>query len=150
MPRPDTDTATALHEIFSTIIDGGDYAQIDRYFTPDFVDHSAVGDLNGTEAFAGMLEGFRAAMPGFRHDISDVTLIGDDMALWQVHLIATFSGEFMGTRGTGQPIELWVANAARFAADGRVREHWGMAADALGEMMSQMGIDAAAMATSTP
>ena len=142
-------TASALDEIFSTIIDGGDYREIDRYFTPDYIDHSAVGDLHGTEAFSGMLEGFHAAMPGFRHELSDVTLIGDNMALWQVHLTATFTGEFMGARGQGQPIELWVANAARFADDGRVEEHWGMAHDALGVLLSQMGIDASALASAS-
>jgi predicted ester cyclase len=140
-------TSVAINEIFSTIIDGGNYHDIDRYFTPDYVDHSAVGDLHGTEAFSGMLEGFRSAMPGFRHDISDLTLIGDDYAIWQVHLTATFTGEFMGTSGRGEAIELWVANAATFADDGRVREHWGMAQDALAQLLTQMGIDAAAMAS---
>ena len=142
-------TASALDEIFSTIIDGGDYREIDRYFTPDYIDHSAVGDLHGTEAFSGMLEGFRAAMPGFRHELSDVTLTGDHMALWQVHLTSTFTGGFMGGRGQGQPIELWVANAARFADDGHVEEHWGMAHDALGVLLSQMGIDASALASAS-
>ena len=142
-------TAHALEAIFSTIIDGGDYREINRYFTPDYIDHSAVGDLNGTEAFSGMLEGFRAAMPGFRHEISDLTLIGDNTAIWQIHLTAKFTGEFMGTQGQGQPIELWVANAATFDDDGRVQEHWGMAGDALAAMMSQMGIDATALASAS-
>lgn len=140
-------TANTLNEIFSRIIDGGDYREIGRYFTPDYIDHSAIGDLQGTEAFTGMLEGFRAAMPGFRHEISDLSLIGDNMALWQIHLTASFTGEFMGTRGHGQAIELWVANAAKFADDGRVREHWGMAQDALGVLLSQMGIDATVLAS---
>lgn len=143
---PHSETSSALEEIFSTIIDGGDYHDINRYFTEGFIDHSAVGDQHGTEAFAGLLEGFRAAMPGFRHDISDVILIDDDMAIWQVHLTATFTGEFIGVRGRGQAIELFVANAAKFASDGRVREHWGMAHDALGQLLAQMGIDTTAMA----
>ena len=139
-------SATAIGEIFSTIIDGGDYGEIDRYLTSDYIDHSAVGDLHGREAFAGMLEGFRAAMPGFRHDVSDLTLIGDEMAVWQVHLVASFTGEFMGTRGAGQPVEVWVANAARFAEDGRIREHWGLGQDGLNQMLAQMGIEAASNA----
>ena len=137
-----------MSEIFAEVIDGGNYAAIDRYFTPDFTDHSAVGDQHGTDAFEGMLEGFRAAMPGFQHEVSDLTFIGDDMALWQVHMTAVFSGEFMGVHGQGQTIELWVANAARFAADGRVQEHWGMGQDALGLLLSQMGVNADALATS--
>jgi predicted ester cyclase len=143
----ETATAQALAHIFSTIIDGGEYGEMDRYFTPDYIDHSAVGDLHGTDAFAGMLEGFRAAMPGFRHEISDLTVIGDNMAFWQIHLTASFTGEFMGARGLGQAVEVWVANAATFADDGRVREHWGLGHDALGVMMSQMGIDATALAS---
>jgi predicted ester cyclase len=139
-------TSRAIGEIFSKIIDGGDYGDVDRYFTADYVDHSAVGDLHGTEAFEGMLEGFRAAMPGFHHEISDLTIIGDHTALWQVHLTATFSGEFMGTHGQGQAIELWVANAAEFADDGRVREHWGMVHIALRQLLAQMGVDASALA----
>lgn len=133
--------ATALnHEIFGKIIDGGDYSLIDTYFTPDFVDHSPLGDLKGKEAFTGMLEGFRAAMPDFRHDVSDVAVITDDIAVWRVHVTATFTGEFMGVKGQGQPIDLWVTNAGRRAADGRVCEHWGLGPDSLAEMAQQMGL----------
>src|SRR4051794_1688049 len=89
MPNPTS--AAMLEEFFATVIDGGDYTSIDRFVHPEFVDHSASGDLAGREAFEGMLDGFRAAMPGFRHDLSDVTPIGDDMALFQVHLIAAFT-----------------------------------------------------------
>src|SRR4051812_31621031 len=60
------DIEQSLHHIFADVIDGGDYSAIDRYFVSDYVDHSAMGDLRGTEAFSGMLEGFRAALPGFR------------------------------------------------------------------------------------
>src|ERR1700759_1117236 len=102
----DQQLKTNLAEIFSNVIDGGDYSAIDHYFTPDYVDHSAVGDQSGTEAFQGMLEGFRAAMPGFRHSLSDVTPIGDDLAVWQVHLTATFTGELMGVHGQGQPVDV--------------------------------------------
>jgi predicted ester cyclase len=135
--------------MFSTVIDGGDYANMSSYYTSDYLDHSAAGDLFGKEAFAGMLDGFRAAMPGFRHEVTDLTFIGEDIVLWQVHLTATFTGEFMGVQGTGQPIEVWVANAARFATDGRMREHWGLGPDGLGQMLARMGIDAGAMTSAS-
>ena len=93
-----------------------------------------------------MLEGFRATMPGFRHDVSDLTLIGNEMAVWQVHLVASFTGEFMGTQGTGQPVDVWVANAARFAEDGRIREHWGLGHEGLNQMLAQMGLNTASTA----
>src|SRR3954470_7543762 len=96
-------TARALIEtIFRDVVDGGQYSNIAEYFDPDFVDHSAIGDAPGYEGFIQMLEGFRAALPGFRHDISDVTVIDDTTLMWQTHTTATFTGEFMGARGAGQ------------------------------------------------
>lgn len=69
-------TSVAGSEIFSTIIDSGTYHDSDRHFTPDYIDHSAVDDLHGTDAFSGMLEGSALRCPGLRHEISDLTLIG--------------------------------------------------------------------------
>jgi predicted ester cyclase len=134
------DIEQSLEHIFANVIDGRDYSAIDRYFLPDYVDHSAMGDLSGTEAFSGMLEGFRAALPGFRHEISDVVRIADDRVVWQVHLTATFTGDFMGTVGTGQKVDVWVANSGRVAEDGRFAEHWGLGSDALARMLDQMGV----------
>ena len=141
-----TQAQTLLERVFTEVIDGGDYTRIDEIFAADFVDHGPMGDTQGHEAFAGMLDGFRAAMPGYRHEISDIAVVDDNTLVWQVHLLASFTGEMMGARGQGQPIDLWVANAAR-VRDGRVVEHWGLGQQGLGRMLGQLGLASPATAT---
>jgi predicted ester cyclase len=138
--RMDQAEATqVIRRLFTEVIDGRDYAKLDELVDPGYVDHGGMGVTHGHEGFTAMLEMFGAALPDFRHEVSDVTLIGDDTAIWQVHVTATFSGEMMGARGNGEPIDLWVANACRFR-DGRVVEHWGLAEEGLATMLGQMGL----------
>jgi predicted ester cyclase len=101
-----------------------------------------MGDMRGYDEFIGMLEAFRAAMPGFRHEIEDVTMVGDEAAVWHVRTIATFSGEMMGVRGQGQEVDLWFTNAARFR-DGKVAEHWGPGPEASARLMGALGLEPA-------
>jgi predicted ester cyclase len=142
-PRRTSMDQTQANELvrrtFSEVIDGGDYSLIPLLFDEDFQDHGPMGDTSGYDAFIGMLEAFRAALPGFRHEIEDVTLLADDTAAFQVHTIATFSGEMMGVRGQGQAIDLWFRNAARFR-DGKVLEHWGPGPDGGARLLAAMGL----------
>jgi len=109
------------------------------------VDHTPLGDAVGREAFTGFLEGFRAALPDFRHEVADVMLVGDDVAVWRVRVLATFTGTFMGVQGQGQPLDLYLANAGR-VRDGRLAEHWSLGPDTLGELLGQLGIQPAVRA----
>jgi len=130
---------TLIARVFGEVIDGGDYSRIGELFDPDFVDHGPMGDTHGHDGFTGMLDAFRIAMPGYRHETSDINLLDDSTLVWQVHLTAAFTGEMMGASGDGQPIDLWVANAAR-VRDGRIVEHWGLGPEGAARMMGQMGI----------
>jgi predicted ester cyclase len=134
-----TQAQALLGRVFSEVIDGGDYTRIDEVFAPDFIDHSPMGDTQGHEAFTGMLDAFRAAMPGYRHEISDIAVLDDETLVWHVHVLASFTGEMMGANGQGQSVDLWVANAAR-VRDGRIVEHWGLGQQGLGRMLEQMGL----------
>jgi predicted ester cyclase len=104
-----------------------------------------MGDSRGYEEFIGMLWAHRAALPDFRHEIEDVTMLDDETAVWHVRTIATFSGEMMGVRGQGQSIDLWFSNAARFR-DGRIIEHWGPGPEASARLMGALGLEPAAAA----
>jgi predicted ester cyclase len=138
-------TQALIGRVFEEAIDGADYSLLGELFHDDYVDHTTMGDNHGTDAFTGMLEGFRAAMPDFHHDVQDVTVLTDEIAVWQIHITGTFTGEFMGTAGRGQAIDLWVANAARIR-DGKVAEHWALGPDSLAELMRQMEVAAPAAA----
>jgi predicted ester cyclase len=128
-----------VRRVFNEVIDGSDYSLIPHLFDEDFQDHGPMGDTRGYDAFIETLEAFRTALPGFRHEIEDVTLVGDDTAALHVRVIARFSGELMGVRGQGQPIDLWFVNAARFR-DGKVLEHWGPGPEGGARLMAAMGI----------
>jgi predicted ester cyclase len=128
-----------VRRTFSEVIDGGDYSLIPHLFDEDFQDHGPMGDTRGHEAFIEMLEGFRAALPGFRHEIEDVTLLGDDTVAFHVRTIATFSGEMMGVWGQGQEIDLWFINGARLR-NGKVLEHWGPGPEGGARLMAAMGL----------
>jgi predicted ester cyclase len=128
-----------VRRIFGEVIDGGDYSLIPLLFTDDFVDHGPMGETRGYDAFIETLEAFRAALPGFRHEVEDVTLVGDDTVAFHVRAIATFTGEMMGVQGQGQEIDLWFVNAARFR-DGKGIEHWGPGPEGSARLLAAMGL----------
>jgi predicted SnoaL-like aldol condensation-catalyzing enzyme len=115
-----------VRRVFAEVIDGGDYSLIPLLFTDDFQDHGPMGDTRGHDAFIATLEGFRAALPGFRHEIEDVILVGEETAVFHVRVLAGF--------------DLWFANAVRFR-DGKVVEHWGPGPEASGRLLAAMGLE---------
>jgi len=125
--------------LMNEVVDGARYERFDRYFDPDFVDHTPLGDAVGKDAWVAFLDGFRAALPDFRHEVGDVNVITDDLITWRVRVRATFTGTFMGQPGSGQTIDVHVVNAARVRG-GRVVEHWSLGPESLAEMLSQMQV----------
>jgi predicted ester cyclase len=134
-----------VRRTFSEVIDGGDYSLVPLLFDEDFQDHGPMGDTRGHDAFIETLDGFRAALPDFRHEIEDVTMVADDTVAFHVRTIATFSGEMMGVWGQGQQIDLWFINGARFR-DGKVLEHWGPGPQGGARLMAAMGLEQPAAA----
>lgn len=129
-----------VRRIINDIVDGGDYSLMPELLAEDFVEHSPMGDLPGPAGFQGFIEQFRAALPGFRHEVSDVRELADGFVVFLVHFSGTFTGSFMGTDGDGRTVSLAVANAARFV-DGKLAEHWGMGPDTSSDLLSQMGVE---------
>jgi predicted ester cyclase len=130
-----------IRRIFA-MIDSRDYGLMPELVDPAFVEHSPMGDLSGHEGFIGYLETFRAAFGQLHHDVSDIKWLDAATAVWQIRFRGSFTGEFMGQRGAGQPVDVYVANAGRFR-DGRAVEHWGPMEEAMGAIMQQMGLGGA-------
>src|SRR5438552_15377484 len=136
----DRDTAAeVIQRIFTEIIDATRLESYDELFHADFVDHGMAGDSHGKEAFLAYLAQFQAALSNMRHDVSDVLLIDDETAVWQVHFTGNFTGEFMGVKGDGRALELTTVNAGRLR-DGKAIEHWGPGPDGGADLMAQFGI----------
>jgi predicted ester cyclase len=136
------DSETKVRRIIGEVVDGGDYSLVAELISEQYVDHTPMGDITGHEAFRDFIEQFRAAMPGFRHELSDIRSIGNGYVSFLVKFSGEFTGEFMGVRGDGRRIALSVANAARFV-DGKLVEHWGLGPDTGADIMSQMGVQPA-------
>ena len=132
-----------LTTIFREVIDGGEYDRFDDFFRPDAVEHTAMGDAVGKDGFTGFLEGFRAALPDFHHDLGDFWMVSPDVVVFEVRVTGTFSGEFMGQQGHGERLDLYVTNAARLR-DGRVTEHWALGPESASRLLAQLGVQPAA------
>lgn len=131
--------AELVRRVFGEVIDGGDYSKLPELFDEEMVEHTGMGDFYGHDGLIAMLEGFRAALPDYRHELSDIRLLDDSTLVWQTRALASFTGEMLGVSGAGQPVDLWVTNAARLR-DGRIVEHWGPGSDTTARLMEQMGL----------
>ena len=119
-------------------INAGDISGFGDLVADDFVEHEEVPGLPPTKD--GVLDYFRlllAAFPDMRMDVEDLLADGDKTVA-RVRATATHDGEFMGVPPTGKQVDLQLIDIMRFADDGLVCEHWGVA-DML-SLIQQLGV----------
>jgi len=115
---------------------GGNFDLFDELFADDFVDHGPMGDVEGREAFKGLVQAWRSAVPDVHCEIERVIEEGDTVA-WLVHTTGTHTGDSLGFPATGKKFETVSPNIARFR-DERVVEHW--AEQGMISMLGQIGV----------
>lgn len=115
----------------------GNLAAIDKFYSPDLVDHSAPPGLPpGIEGGKQILNMFFAAFPDIHLTVEDLVAEGDKVAQrWTVR--GTHKGDFMGIAPTGKQITLSAMTIERFVG-GKIVERWEVF-DQLG-MMQQLGV----------
>ncbi len=103
----------------------GNLAVADELMTSEFVDHAAPsGRPNG-------VEGYKAAVAGFRHAFPDLEVavtaeIGEeDRGVQRLTMRGTQTGEFFGIPATGRSVTMSGIHIVRFAG-GQVAEAWGV------------------------
>jgi len=107
----------------------------DKYFTSNYVYHSAEGDMNG-EQYKGLCQAYFTAFPDLHITTDDLIAEGDKVTkIWTAH--GTHKGELMGIPATGKPIAVKGIEVFRLA-DGKIAELWA-SMDNLG-MLQQLGI----------
>jgi steroid delta-isomerase-like uncharacterized protein len=96
---------------------------VDEIHTPDFVVHTASGDV-GLEENRAAVVGWRAAAPDLVMRVEHMVAEGDLVA---VHWIGrgTNTGEGNGLPATGRKVEARGMTLFRFR-DGRIAEEWGV------------------------
>lgn len=110
---------------------------IDELCTPDVVDHSPLGEVEGREALKAQLTDLRNAFGDFTATVEDIVAEGDTVAM-RVTLRGTHEGEFMGIGPTGADFEVENSVFTRLE-DGKIVERW-VQPDVLG-MFRQLGVD---------
>jgi predicted ester cyclase len=98
---------------------------VDRYYAPDYVDHtpSPIRSLaSGREGVRQAIAVFRRAFPDTRHTIDDLVAEGDRVVA-RVSARATHTGPLFGHPGTGKRVTLSSITIYRIV-DGRIAERW--------------------------
>lgn len=123
-----------IQELFTK----GDLTAVDRYLSPDFVNHDPPfpGAPDGPEAMRHAAATMRGAAPDWRSDLDQLVAEGD-IVVERFTAHGTHQGELMGVPGTGKTITLRGINVFRIEDD-RIVERWGRLDD-LG-LLQQLGL----------
>lgn len=116
------DAKNTLIRMFDEIINEGNLDRADEFFAVDYVDHGPMGDMEGREAFKGLVAAWRSAVPDVHCTVENV-LVDGDLAGWTVRTTGTHSGDGLGFPASGKSFATVSANIGRFR-DGKAAEHW--------------------------
>ena len=110
-------------------------AAFDKYFSKDYMYHSADGDMNAGQ-YKGLCQAFFSAFPDLHITADYLVAEGDKVVkVWTAH--STHKGELMGIPATGKQIVVTGIEMFRIA-DGKIAELWACM-DNLG-MFQQLGV----------
>ncbi len=127
-------TARRLYERLSA----GDVDGFGELLADDFIEHEEIPGLapskDGVKTFFRMQI---AAFPDLRLAVEDVVADGAKVVA-RARYTGTQQGEFQGMPATGKAVDIQLIDIFAFAADGCVREHWGVID--LMTMMQQLGV----------
>jgi len=130
------DHEAILRRMFDELVNKGDLDVADELFTDDFVDHGPMGDMQGREAFKGVVAAWRDAVPDVHCVVDNVIVDGDNVA-WLVRTTGTHTGDGLGFPATGKSFETVTSNIGRFR-NGQAVEHW--SEQGMLSMLMQIGV----------
>ena len=130
------DKKAIVSRIFEEVINEGNIDAADELFAEYFVDHGPMGDIQGRDAFKGLVGQWLSAVPDVHCSVEQVILEGD-VAGWFVRTTGTHTGDGLGFPATGKPFETVSANLGRFS-NGLAVEHW--SEQGLFPMLLQIGM----------
>lgn len=110
-------------EAFDTLFNQRDYAAAERYWSPDYIQHSA-HIAPGREGLFGLI---KTLPPEFRHEVDLAMAEGDTVVV---------RGRFSGH---GQP-KPWIAVDFVRIEDGLLKEHWDVIEDEASRQDSVSGL----------
>ena len=111
----------AIQALFTT----GDVDAVERYMTPDFVNHDPFPQTPGTrEGFKETAAMIREAFPDW-HSTLHLLIAEDDLVAEHFTAGGTHRGEIFGIAPTGNHVHMDGINIFRLR-DGKISERWGV------------------------
>ena len=118
--------------------------ELDGLFTPDFVEHNALGPMApGVAGVKATENRYHQAMPDIHFDITDVVAEGDRVMARGV-ITGTHTGEVFGIKPLGKKVT-WTGIEICIVRDGKISERW-LNADTLSMVQQMTGQAPAAQA----
>ncbi len=106
---------TLIREVIEEVWNKGNVEAVDRYFSPDYVDHNPLpGQAPGPEGYKQSVGLIRDAFPDLRLTLEDILGEGDRVA-FRYTMRGTHRGPFMGMEPTGNPFSVSGMIIARVA-----------------------------------
>src|SRR5690349_344639 len=126
-----------LSRIYEECFNAHDLDAMDKYFAPDYIEHSPeVPQPLDLAGFKNLMTMYWRAFPDGRFTIEAVFGEGDMLA-WRDSFTGTHQGELMGIPPTGKRVSITGVHYGR-TRDGKAAEHWA-GVDTLG-MLQQLGV----------
>ena len=114
---------TALHEVFSE----HRLNEIDRLFSPDFVQHSPYAGPGGRDELRQWWAGIIEAIPNVTTTVEQMVAAGDRVAVFRaVRGTIRKNLDAFGIKGHGQDVTFRVADIFTLR-DGKITAHWEVA-----------------------
>ena len=133
---PHSKNAELARQIPEAVATKGNIELLDELCSPDVVDHSPFGDLEGREALGQQMRSIRDAFTDFEAAVIETVSEGDVVAM-RIRLTGRHVGEFVGIPATGRSFDVENMVFTRFE-DGKIVERW-VQPDMLG-MLDQLGV----------
>lgn len=118
---PETNAAI-IRDFIDRVWNAGDTAAVDRYLTPDYVEHAY--DPKSVAGLKAMIALLATAFSDQRSEIEDCVAQGDRVMV-RIRLTGTHNGTFRTKEATGNKIDVRAARWFRLA-DGKIAEHWAL------------------------
>lgn len=118
------DNKQLVRDLIDALFSRGELDAVDKYLSPDFVNHDPVpGFSAGREGFRELGGLFRTAFPDWHSELESL-IAEDDLVAERFTARGTHRGEIMGAAPTGKEVAYRGINIFRIA-DGQITERWG-------------------------
>jgi steroid delta-isomerase-like uncharacterized protein len=119
---PTEKNAEIVCEFMEKVWNAGDPAAVDRFLTPDYIEHAY--DPKNIAGLQAMVTLLATAFPDQRSDIEDCVAEADRVMV-RLRLTGTHQGTFRTKEATGNRIDVRAVRWFRLG-DGKIAEHWAL------------------------